>query len=381
MLAAFVEREGMHVNFVPGLISKYEHPSFGVRATDGCVPAASQQLPQVRHVRVSDGDVEVVVSPGLFADQRVDAPASIQPDLDSVLTEKFIQREHLFEFHHNRLAPLSAGPVVSGTGKPLRYTSMVIVTFDDIGLVSEVRSYFDFIDIVRQVGLAEPWSDAPGRVARRCVRRRLTRHGCTEWDSTSITCTRDGFKMTSPADQIRYQARALHDLIGGVQADQWSNATPCAKWSVRDLVNHLVGGGTMFAASFRGETLEVPDGGMPDMLGEDATGAWDKVIAEFESAVSQPGAMDNEVVLPFATLPAQVALDIASFDLLVHAWDLAQATGQSFDPPDDVVAGGRQVAEALVGGLRDGDTFADAAAAGDGASSIEQLAAFCGRSI
>jgi hypothetical protein len=35
----------------------------------------------------------------------------------------------------------------------------------------------------------------------------------------------------------------------------------------------------------------------------------------------------------------------------------------------------------MVGGLRDGDTFADAADARDGASSIEQLAAFCGRSI
>jgi uncharacterized protein (TIGR03086 family) len=187
--------------------------------------------------------------------------------------------------------------------------------------------------------------------------------------------------MTSPADQLRYQAGALHDLIGGVQTDQWSIATPCANWSVRDLVNHLVGGGTMLAAGFRGEAIEVGDSGIPDMLGDDATAAWDKVVADFEAAVSAPGVMDHEVVLPFRTLPAQVALDIATFDLLVHAWDLAQATGQSFEPPDDVVAAGRQIAETIVVGLRDGDTFADAAEAPHGASPIEQLAAYCGRSI
>jgi uncharacterized protein (TIGR03086 family) len=187
--------------------------------------------------------------------------------------------------------------------------------------------------------------------------------------------------MASPADQIKYQASALHDLIAGVQADQWDDPTPCAKWTVRDLGNHLVGGGAMFAASFRGETVEMDESGMPDMLGDDATGAWDRVVGDFEAAVSTPGAMDREVVLPFATLPAQVALDIATFDLLVHAWDLARATGQSFDPPEDVVAAGRQVAETVVGGLRDGDTFKDAVEAPAGTSPMDDLAAYCGRSV
>jgi uncharacterized protein (TIGR03086 family) len=187
--------------------------------------------------------------------------------------------------------------------------------------------------------------------------------------------------MPSPADQLEYQATALHDLIGGVRADQWDDPTPCAKWTVRDLANHLVGGGTMFAASFRGEAVEMDESAMPDLLGDDAAGAWDRVVADFAAAVSAPGAMDREVVLPFATLPAQAALDIAQFDLLVHAWDLARATGQSFDPPDDVVAAGRQVAEAIVDGIRDGDTFTDAVDAPPGASPMDQLAAYCGRSV
>lgn len=186
--------------------------------------------------------------------------------------------------------------------------------------------------------------------------------------------------MSSPADQLDYQAQALHDLLAGVQADQWDARTPCANWTVRDLSNHLVGGGTMFAASFRGETVEMDESNLPDLLGDDPTAAWDQVVSDFRAAVSAPGAMDREVVLPFATLPAQVALDIATFDLLVHAWDLAQATGQSFDPPAQVVADARAVAGTIVDGLRDGDTFKDATSVPGSASPIDELAAFTGRS-
>jgi uncharacterized protein (TIGR03086 family) len=187
--------------------------------------------------------------------------------------------------------------------------------------------------------------------------------------------------MSSPADALQYQVSTLHDLIAGVQADQWDDPTPCATWTVRDLANHLVGGGAMFAASFRGETVEMGDGATPDLLGDDPTAAWDQVTADFAAAVSTPGAMDREVVLPFASLPAPVALDIATFDLLVHAWDLARATGQSFDPPADLVAHAQPVARPVVDGLRDGNTFKDATATPEAARDIDALAAYTGRIV
>ena len=187
--------------------------------------------------------------------------------------------------------------------------------------------------------------------------------------------------MASPSEQLRYQATALQTLMSGVRADQWGNATPCQQWTVRDLAAHLVGGGTMFAASFRGEEGPEEAEGSQYLLGDDPAAALARVLADFETSADSPGAMEREVVLPFATLPAQVALDIAKFDLLVHAWDLARATGQTFDPPEDVVAEARQTADAIVGGLRDGDTFRDAVAAPAGASAMDQLAAFTGRSV
>lgn len=185
--------------------------------------------------------------------------------------------------------------------------------------------------------------------------------------------------MATPSEQLEYQASALQQLMSGVKADQWDNPTPCAKWSVRELAAHLVGGGTMFAASFRGETAAEDDS--TDVLGDDPAAAFGRVIADFQASADAPGAMDNEIQLPFAKLPAQVALDIAKFDLLVHAWDLARATDQPFDPPADIVANARATAETIAGGLRDGDTFGDEQTAPAGASPIDQLAAFTGRKV
>ena len=187
--------------------------------------------------------------------------------------------------------------------------------------------------------------------------------------------------MSSPSEQLQFQSDTLSDLMAGVKSDQWDESTPCATWTVRDLAAHVIGGGTVFAASFRGETIAAGDGEMPDLLGDDPAGALGRMLADFRSSADAPGAMEREVTLPFATLPAQVALDIAKFDLLVHAWDLARATGQSFDPPEDVVDEARQTAEMIVDGLRDGDTFANATSAPANASPIDQLAAFTGRSI
>lgn len=185
--------------------------------------------------------------------------------------------------------------------------------------------------------------------------------------------------MASPSEQLQYQSSALGQLIEGVKPDQWDNPTACAKWTVRDLAAHLVGGGTMFAASFRGEAAAEDDS--VDVLGDDPAAAWARVIADFQASADAPGAMERDVVLPFATLPAQVALDVAKFDLLVHGWDIAHATGQSFDPPADVVANAQATAEMIVGGARDGDTFKDALNAPGDASPIDRLAAFCGRSV
>src|SRR5436853_6953881 len=81
------------------------------------------------------------------------------------------------------------------------------------------------------------------------------------------------------------------NVIANTTPDQLSNQTLCTEWTVKDLINHMVGGATMFAIS--AEKGSVPDemlgqlmGG--DNVGNDPQGAWDtaskRAIAAFQQA-------------------------------------------------------------------------------------------------
>jgi uncharacterized protein (TIGR03086 family) len=185
-----------------------------------------------------------------------------------------------------------------------------------------------------------------------------------------------------PSAQLDYQRGALRDLVANVQPDQMSLPTPCTDWDVRGLMSHFVGGAGMFAAAFAGESVEIdPDAPMPDLVGSDPLGAFDGALALFTESVDKPGAVDRMVTLPFGTLPGPVVLELLKFDLLVHCWDLATATGQPFDPPADTVEQGLQTAQMMISPeLRKGP-FADEVKVGANAKPIVRLVAFTGRSV
>jgi uncharacterized protein (TIGR03086 family) len=184
-----------------------------------------------------------------------------------------------------------------------------------------------------------------------------------------------------PSDQLSYQAETLRGLVAGTKPEQMSAPTPCANWDVHDLINHFVGGGHMFAAAFRGETIDL-DGPMPDLVGDDRLASYDGAIADFRAAVDAPGAMDKIINLPFGQFPGPVVLEMLKFDLLVHCWDLARATGQEFDPPAELAESGLQTAAMIISPeARDGDTFAAEVAAPSSATPMDKLAAFTGRAV
>jgi len=188
----------------------------------------------------------------------------------------------------------------------------------------------------------------------------------------------------APSDQLREHVAGLRRLVAGIRPEQMSDPTPCAKWSVRDLCNHFVGGAHLFASAFRGEPMAVdPDATVTaDLCGDDPVGAFDAAAASFVDAVDSPGAMERIIDLPFGQIPAPVTLEILKFDLLVHSWDLATATGQHFSPPDDMVTQASEAARMIIAPeARDGDTFAAEVVPPAGATPIERLAAFAGRAV
>ena len=68
-------------------------------------------------------------------------------------------------------------------------------------------------------------------------------------------------------------------------------------------------------------------------------------------------------------------------DLLVHGWDLAQATGAVAELPDDLVEQALTFARTQLPGQPRAGRFADPRPIPDNAPAIDRLAAFTGRPV
>jgi uncharacterized protein (TIGR03086 family) len=178
------------------------------------------------------------------------------------------------------------------------------------------------------------------------------------------------------------------DTTNGVIAHttpaQLSNPTLCTEWTVKDLINHMVGGATMFAIS--AEQGSVPDDVLGELMGgdnvgDDPQGAWQAASARAMAAFEPPGAMEKIVTLPFGQMPAGVALNIAIFDVATHAVDLARATGQHVTDTE-LLEGSLAIGRQMVSpALRVPGVFGAEQAVDDAASAEDRLLAFAGRKV
>lgn len=176
-------------------------------------------------------------------------------------------------------------------------------------------------------------------------------------------------------DQLDQLGPALGTVVGGIKADQLDNPTPCSEFTVQGVLEHMVGGATMFAAAFRGQTPPAVDdaGEVLDRFGP--------ALTDLVAAMHEPGALDRPVEAPFGEVPGSTFARFVVLDGLVHGWDLSIATGQPYDPPDALVADVEAFARDTLGPLRDGEMFTAAVEPPAGSTPIERLVSFTGRQI
>ena len=177
---------------------------------------------------------------------------------------------------------------------------------------------------------------------------------------------------------------ATKRLVDNITPDQLGNSTPCAEWTVRDLINHIAGGATMFAISAEEGSVSDEEVGRlttGDNLGADYQGAFDTATARAMTAFRQPGVLEKMVKLPFGEMPAGVALSIAVFDVTTHGVDLARATGQRLDDTE-LLEDALTIGQRMIGPeMRQPGLFDPEAAAASDASSEDRLLAFAGRQL
>jgi uncharacterized protein (TIGR03086 family) len=169
-------------------------------------------------------------------------------------------------------------------------------------------------------------------------------------------------------------------VLANVSAHQLDQPTPCASWTVRDLVNHIVGGTAYFAVT--AETGAAPAVGDTDHTTGDFKAAFQEGAQRAVKAFSAPGAMDKTMTLPFGALPGSIFVLIAANDTFTHGWDLAKATGQSTDLDPAIAAQMLDAAQVIPDEMRGPDgqaPFGLKVEVPDSASAADKLAGFMGR--
>jgi uncharacterized protein (TIGR03086 family) len=180
--------------------------------------------------------------------------------------------------------------------------------------------------------------------------------------------------VLGPLEQFEALIPAYERLTAAVDAVALGRSTPCEGWVVRDVLEHVNGGARMFTAAFDGGPVRDRE------LGDEPVVVVGEALHGFDEAIRVPGALDQTVDSPFGAMPGDAFARLAALDLLMHLWDLAQATDQPLDVPDAVVASVDGFARlALSDDLRRPGLFGAEVAAPPTASPVDALAAFTGR--
>lgn len=176
---------------------------------------------------------------------------------------------------------------------------------------------------------------------------------------------------------------ATGQLVVGVRGEQWSDPTPCTDWTVRDLVNHLVAGNRLLSGLLRGEpspSRSIPRG--IDQLGAELVVAYRGAAAELLAAFELPGVMQRVVSVPLGSVPGVVALHLRLIEAIVHGWDLAKATGQALQIPDELAGQELQFTREKPADVRPGTRpFGPPQPVAPDDPALDLLAACLGRSV
>jgi uncharacterized protein (TIGR03086 family) len=133
------------------------------------------------------------------------------------------------------------------------------------------------------------------------------------------------------SDRYRRLAAEFTETVAAVPTDRWSAQTPCDEWDARGLVGHV----TDSQGLFLGMVGRSVPAGAPTVA-DDPLAVWKNARDAMQAALDDPdvAATEFDGMMGRSRLDAAVDRFIA-FDLVVHRWDLARATGQDETISDD----------------------------------------------
>jgi uncharacterized protein (TIGR03086 family) len=177
-------------------------------------------------------------------------------------------------------------------------------------------------------------------------------------------------------EAIRYAtvASAFSTRVDGVQTDRWDRPTPCADWSVRDLVIYVIDTHSRVLANVTSsQTYSATSDASLAVQWRDTSAAIAAVLDDEDRAATVMGGMFGEQ--SFASVVGRLLCS----DTLIHTWDLARATGQDESLDPQAVAFTTGVLESAGDAIRRPGGFGPRVTPSANADAQNVLLAFCGR--
>lgn len=135
--------------------------------------------------------------------------------------------------------------------------------------------------------------------------------------------TERGIDMSDILERWQKLTEAFGQRLDAVRDDQWDSATPCAEFTVRQLVEHAIDVQRMVPKGLGASgAIDTPNG-------DDLKATWKAVRGAALEACSAEGALEQDIDSPLGgKMPAgQFFGGPACGDILIHTWDLARAIG------------------------------------------------------
>ncbi|MEU4252022.1 TIGR03086 family metal-binding protein [Amycolatopsis sp. NPDC026612] len=170
----------------------------------------------------------------------------------------------------------------------------------------------------------------------------------------------------------------LDKIVAGVTSADLARPTPCAGWTLADLLRHQVSENHAFATAAR-------EGSAPDWdagtLGDDAPAAYQASVDDFLDAFADDAVLDRPLVINhFGTFPGAIAAHMHLVDTVAHGWDLARTLGLPYEPDAEAVRVALQLAERIPDeGREKNGSFAPSVEVAAGASELDRFLALLGR--
>jgi len=194
-------------------------------------------------------------------------------------------------------------------------------------------------------------------------------------------------QITSDGDIVALDAQAVRasvDLVAQATVADLSLPTPCADWTLRDLLTHMVAQHDGFAAASTGDDDLARWQLRP--LGDDPVVAYRIAADHVLAAFAADGVLGRTFPLPESTIgshfSARQAISFHFIDYVVHSWDVARTLGLHLHFPPALLDVALRVAESVPDGdarLKPGAPFAPVIE-WTGTSTLDRILALLGRS-